>query len=83
MNAPKAIQYYIRVSDTNLMQNYTTLRAGIFRFLTRGRAFGQEGQLQGVPMELYAVAAVARPTKAGKGKGSGPTTKPSGRREVE
>eukprot|EP00972_Heterocapsa_arctica_P004551 676755-Heterocapsa_arctica.AAC.1 len=30
------------------MQNYTTLRAGIFRFMTRGRAFGREGQLQGV-----------------------------------
>eukprot|EP00972_Heterocapsa_arctica_P096877 14292754-Heterocapsa_arctica.AAC.1 len=30
MNAPKAIQSYIRVSDTDLMQNYTTLRAGIF-----------------------------------------------------
>eukprot|EP00972_Heterocapsa_arctica_P069485 10266680-Heterocapsa_arctica.AAC.1 len=34
-------------------------------------------------MELDAVAAVARPTKAGKGKGGGPTTTPTGRREVE
>eukprot|EP00972_Heterocapsa_arctica_P105685 15569895-Heterocapsa_arctica.AAC.1 len=57
MNAPKAIQSYIRVSDTDPMQNYTTLHAGISRFLTRGRAFGREGQLQGVPMELDAVAA--------------------------
>eukprot|EP00972_Heterocapsa_arctica_P035257 5188812-Heterocapsa_arctica.AAC.1 len=65
------------------MQNYTTLRAGVFRFLTRGRAFGREGQLQGVPMELDAVAAATRPLKTGKGKGGGPTTTPSGRREVE
>eukprot|EP00972_Heterocapsa_arctica_P062043 9147833-Heterocapsa_arctica.AAC.1 len=56
------------------MQNYTTLRAGVFRFLTRGRAFGQEGQLQGVPMELDAVASSsssARPWRPG-----GPPTRP-------
>eukprot|EP00972_Heterocapsa_arctica_P007648 1115169-Heterocapsa_arctica.AAC.1 len=34
-------------------------------------------------MELDAVVAATRPLKAGKGKGSGPTTTPSGRREVE
>eukprot|EP00972_Heterocapsa_arctica_P052342 7699212-Heterocapsa_arctica.AAC.1 len=68
------------------MQNYTTLRSGIFKFLTRGRAFGREGQLQGVPMELDAVSAATRPWTRplpGNGKGGGPTSTPSGRREIE
>eukprot|EP00972_Heterocapsa_arctica_P095543 14090428-Heterocapsa_arctica.AAC.1 len=54
MRAPRAIQSYLRVSDVDLLQNYAVLRQGIFKFLTRGRAFGSEGQLQGVPMELDA-----------------------------
>eukprot|EP00972_Heterocapsa_arctica_P007510 1095579-Heterocapsa_arctica.AAC.1 len=56
MNAPRSIQSYLRVTDANLLRDYATLRGGIFRFLTRGRAYGNEGQLQGVPMELDAVA---------------------------
>eukprot|EP00972_Heterocapsa_arctica_P075907 11195801-Heterocapsa_arctica.AAC.1 len=55
MHAPRAIQAYIRVSDVDLFANYSTLRGGIFKFLTRGRVFGNEGQLQGVPMELDAL----------------------------
>eukprot|EP00972_Heterocapsa_arctica_P083454 12296255-Heterocapsa_arctica.AAC.1 len=47
MHAPRAIQAYMRVSDVDLLANYATLRGGIFKFLTRGRAFGNEGQLQG------------------------------------
>eukprot|EP00972_Heterocapsa_arctica_P074906 11055656-Heterocapsa_arctica.AAC.1 len=47
MNAPRAIQSYLRVSDVDLLENYGILRRGIFKFLTRGRAFGNEGQLQG------------------------------------
>eukprot|EP00972_Heterocapsa_arctica_P014817 2183665-Heterocapsa_arctica.AAC.1 len=68
------------------MQNYTTLRSGIFKFLMCGRAFGRECQLQGVSMELDAVTAATRPWTRpgpGKGKGGGPTTTPAGRREVE
>eukprot|EP00972_Heterocapsa_arctica_P022063 3244033-Heterocapsa_arctica.AAC.1 len=53
-NAPRAIQTYIRVSDVDLLESYAVLRRGVFKFLTRGRAFGNEGQLQGVPMELDA-----------------------------
>eukprot|EP00972_Heterocapsa_arctica_P006845 1001064-Heterocapsa_arctica.AAC.1 len=37
------------------MGDYGALRQGLFRFLDRGRAFGNEGQLQGVPMELDAL----------------------------
>eukprot|EP00972_Heterocapsa_arctica_P111107 16357492-Heterocapsa_arctica.AAC.1 len=66
------------------MQNYTTLRSGIFKFLTSGQAFGHEDQQ--VPMELDAVTAATRPCTRpgpGKGKGGGPTTTPTGRREIE
>eukprot|EP00972_Heterocapsa_arctica_P031085 4574848-Heterocapsa_arctica.AAC.1 len=47
MSAPRAIQSYIRVSDVDLLESYAVLRRGVFKFLTRGRAFGNEGQLQG------------------------------------
>eukprot|EP00972_Heterocapsa_arctica_P034570 5089502-Heterocapsa_arctica.AAC.1 len=82
MRAPRAIQSYLRVSDTDLLANYTTLRQGIFRFLTRGRAFGNEGQLQGVPMELDAVTAPTRPwtrPTPGKGKGGKPGASTGGK----
>eukprot|EP00972_Heterocapsa_arctica_P069354 10247035-Heterocapsa_arctica.AAC.1 len=67
------------------------MRRGIFKFLTRWRAFGNEGQLQGVPMELDALttpSSSSRPwartvSPKGKGKSSGPTVTPASRREVE
>eukprot|EP00972_Heterocapsa_arctica_P098190 14491738-Heterocapsa_arctica.AAC.1 len=59
MNAPRAIQSYIRVSDVDLLESYAVLRRGVFKFLSRGRAFRNEGQLQGVPMELDAATASA------------------------
>ncbi len=43
MNAPRAIQSCLRLSDVDLLANYATLRGGIFKFLTRGRALGNEG----------------------------------------
>eukprot|EP00972_Heterocapsa_arctica_P060309 8894940-Heterocapsa_arctica.AAC.1 len=90
MNAPRAIQSYLRVSDADLLRNYAALRQGIFKFLTRGRAYGNEGQPQGVPMELDAVASApsARPWRPGgsptrsmpRGAGGG-TTSPTGWRQ--
>eukprot|EP00972_Heterocapsa_arctica_P054070 7968148-Heterocapsa_arctica.AAC.1 len=59
------------------MGDYGALRRGLFRFLDRGRAFGNEGQLQGVPMELDALTSpptATRPwarTVTPKGKGGG------------
>eukprot|EP00972_Heterocapsa_arctica_P082786 12199079-Heterocapsa_arctica.AAC.1 len=75
MHAPRTIQSYLRVTDANLMGEYGALRRGLFRFLDRGRAFGNEGQLQGVPMELDALVGqpgATRPwprTVMPKGKG--------------
>eukprot|EP00972_Heterocapsa_arctica_P079924 11777746-Heterocapsa_arctica.AAC.1 len=57
------------------MGDYGALRQGLFRFLDRGRAFGNEGQLQGVPMELDTLtSSTTRPwgrTTTPKGKGGG------------
>eukprot|EP00972_Heterocapsa_arctica_P052082 7663503-Heterocapsa_arctica.AAC.1 len=47
MHAPRAIQAYLRMSDTDLLINYRTLRNGFLCFLSRGRAFGRGGQLEG------------------------------------
>eukprot|EP00972_Heterocapsa_arctica_P002579 377571-Heterocapsa_arctica.AAC.1 len=54
MNAPRAIQSYIRFSDVDLLESYAVLRRGVFKFLTRGRTFGNEEQLQEAPWELDA-----------------------------
>eukprot|EP00972_Heterocapsa_arctica_P075749 11172174-Heterocapsa_arctica.AAC.1 len=91
MHAPRAIQSYLRVNDIDLLVNNQTLRRSIFKFLTRGRAFGNEGQLQGVPMELDALTgppSSSRPwaravLPKGKGKAGGPTVTPASRREIE
>jgi hypothetical protein len=70
MGAPKVVQNYFKMSDRDLTTNYGLMRSGIFTFLTRGRAFGQQGQLEGMPMEVDGV--VPKPAvQPGKGKGRG------------
>ena len=56
MHAPPAVKACLRLAPTDVLVSYAALREKIFTYLNRGHAYGDEGQLQGMPMDMDAVA---------------------------
>ena len=58
MHAPPAVKACLRLAPapTDVLVSYAALREMIFPCLNRGHAYGDEVQLQGIPMDVDAVA---------------------------
>ena len=55
MHAPPAVKACLRLDPADVLVSYAALRERIFTYLNCGRAYGDEGQLQSIPMDVDAV----------------------------